>query len=62
MVGNILNQEQRCLLNEHESQETCVQLKAVESMEYETRKAHPGSHLSCPECRTRWVIQGIQKE
>lgn len=42
VVGNILNQEQRCLLNEHESQETSLQLKAVWSTEYETK---PWRHI-----------------
>lgn len=33
VVGNILNQERRCLLSEYESQETSLQLKAVWSIE-----------------------------
>ena len=51
VVGNILNQERRCLLNEHESQETSLQLKAVWSTE--CMKAHP-SHSWAD-----WLFRGF---
>lgn len=57
VVGNILNQERRCLLNEHESQETSLQLKAV----WSTECMKP--YESTPRSLMSWlVIQGFPTE
>lgn len=48
MVGNILNQEPRHILNEHVTANISTTPRSIEC---ETRKAHLYSYVSYPECR-----------